>query len=189
MRYGLAIMLIAAGIAATAAGEEIRLRYSSGEYNRTYMWIQYAHPATLFTPSAEQYPLFLKSAHFGFNAEYYNVRVKVWEADGATIGSMIGSFWVTTKKWPEWTDADLSGAGIIIEQQDFLISTDDPYREFFVSFKGAAPALYPGHHFTSQDDITWHSASTDWAIECTVDTGYGIGVAPTSFGRVKALYR
>jgi hypothetical protein len=84
---------------------------------------------------------------------------------------------------------DLSASKIIVERRDFFLSTDDPYHEFFVAFRGATPRQYPGHHFGSQDDIKWVEAYCDWAIECTVDTEYGIGVPPASLGRVRALFR
>jgi hypothetical protein len=180
---------VAALSAALAAGEEVRMRYSNGEYNARFFWIQYAHPGTLFTPTAEQYPVLLKAAHFGFDAGGVEVRVKVWSAVGSTPGSVLASYYILTDPWPRWTDVDLEASKIVIEADNFFLSSDAPGREFFVTFRGATPRRYPGHHFTSQDDVTWREAYADWAIECTVDTKYGIGVAPASLGRIRALYR
>jgi hypothetical protein len=189
MRLWVTILSAAVCLAAAAGGKEVRLRYSNGEYNSRFFWIQYAHPGTLFTPSAEQYPLLLKTAHFGFDAGGAEVRVKVWSATGSTPGSVLASYNILTDPWPRWTDVDLEASKIIVTADNFFLSSDAPGREFFVVFRGATPRQYPGHHFTSQDDIKWVEAYADWAIECTVDTEYGIGVAPASLGRVRALYR
>ncbi len=176
-------------LAAVAAAEEVRMRYSTGTYNSRFFWIQNAHPGSLFTPSAEQYPVLLKTAHFGFDAGGVEVRVKVWSATGSKPGAVLASYYILTDPWPQWTDVDLEASKILVKADNFFLSTDAPGREFFVVFRGATPRQYPGHHFTSQDDVTWVEAYADWAIECTVDTKYGIGVAPASLGRVRALYR
>lgn len=189
MRHLILLVSAAALSAALAGGEEVRMRYSNGIYNERFYWIQYAHPGTLFTPTAEQYPVLLKTAHFGFEAGGAEVRVKIWSATGSTPGSVLASFGFLTLAWPAWTDVDVEASKIVIEADNFFLSSDAPGREFFVTFRGATPRRYPGHHFTSQDDVTWREAYADWAIECTVDTKYGIGVAPASLGRVRALYR
>jgi hypothetical protein len=55
--------------------------------------------------------------------------------------------------------------------------------------RGAYPQTYPGYHYWSSNDVSWARwNTTDWAIECTVDSNYTT-VAPASLGRVKALYR
>jgi hypothetical protein len=187
-RYVLATCL-AACAATLAAGLEVRMRYSNGNYNERFFWIQYAHPGTLFTPEGGEYPVLLKRAHFGFEAGGVEVRVKIWSATGSTPGTVLASYYILTDPWPRWTDVDVEASKIIIEADNFFLSADTPGREFFVTFRGATPRQYPGHHFTSQDDIKWVEAYADWAIECTVDTQYGIGVAPASLGRVRALHR
>jgi hypothetical protein len=189
MRYPTLAFGVLFCLAGVAAGEEVRMRYSTGTYNSRFFWIQYAHPGSLFTPSAEQYPVLLKTAHFGYEVGNAEVRVKVWSATGSKPGMVLASFYILTNGWPSWTDVDVEASKIVIEADNFFLSTDAPGREFFVTFRGATPRQYPGHHFTSQDDVTWVEAYADWAIECTVDTNYGIGVAPASLGRIKALYR
>lgn len=186
LTYVLAGVLAAAALAPAA---EIRMRYSDGNYNSRFYWIQYAHPGTLFTPEAGQYPVLLKTAHLGFASANDEVRLKVWSATGSTPASVLASSYFVTSAWPAWTDVDLTEYNLLLPQGNFFLSSDTLWREFFSTFMGATPRQYPGHHFTSQDDASWREAYADWAIECTVETNFGIGVAPASFGRIKALYR
>ncbi|NIT35658.1 MAG: hypothetical protein GTN49_04025 [candidate division Zixibacteria bacterium] len=189
MKYRVVALSLLVCVASLSTAAEVRIRYSNGIYNSRFFWIQYAHPGTLCTPSAGQYPVLLKTAHFGFEVGNAEVRVKIWSATGSTPGTVLASFYILTDPWPRWTDVSLEESKIIVNANNFFISSDTLWREFFVTFRGAMPRQYPGHHFTSQDDIKWVEAYADWAIECTVDTNYGIGVAPASLGRVKALYR
>jgi hypothetical protein len=144
----------------------------------------------MFTPQNTEYPVFLKTAHFGFTSASVSVQAKIWGVTGSTIGSVIASFPATTSAWPSWTNVDLTGANIVLPSDNFLISTNNPQMGPLGSpFRGALPQTYAGHHWWSNDDVTWRQwTTTDWAIECTLDTNYGVGVAPSSMGRIKALY-
>lgn len=126
----------------------------------------------------------MASGNVGFNVAYYG-------ATGSTPASLLASFPVTTKPWPTWTDVDLTTAGIVIASNNFFLSTNNPSMgPLGDSFKGhGIPGKYPGYHYWSADDKSWRTwTTTDWAIECTVETNY-TGIAPASLGRVKALYR
>jgi hypothetical protein len=188
MKRIIVLLSLTALLAAAAAAEEVRLRYSNGEYNGRCTWISTAHPGTLFTPEAGQYPLFLKTAHFGFEADGAEVEIKVWSATGSTPGSVLASFGFLTQKWPTWTDVDLKSYKIVIADENFFVSSNGRGSSTFPTFRMATPRQYPSHHFTSTDDQTWKESYSDWAIECTVETNSDIGVAPASLGRVKALY-
>jgi hypothetical protein len=144
----------------------------------------------MFTPESGQYPVFLKTAHFGFSSSGVSVQAKVWEVTGSTVGSLIASFSATTSAWPAWTDVDLTGSNIVLPSDNFLISTNNPSMGPLGSgFRGVLPQSYSGHHWWSSNDTSWSAWSTsDWAIECTIDTNYNVDVAPSSIGRIKALY-
>jgi hypothetical protein len=144
------------------------MKYTGGAYNATTSFGGTYHPGTVFKPTSGQYPVFLKKGHFGFGKGSYNVQVKVWSTTGNTPGSLLATFPVATKRWP--TNPQMGPLGD--------------------SFKGhGIPGKYPGYHYWSADDRSWRSwTTTDWAIECTVETNY-TGIAPASLGRVKALYR
>lgn len=194
MKYG--VIIVAAGLclAGPSQAAEERWRNSNGTYNSTTHFGDTWHPGTLFIPPASKYPVFLKKAHFGFqnitsNSGSVGVQVKVWSATGSTIGSVIASFPATTSRWPTWTDVDVSSGSLVFSSNNFFISTNNPQMGPLGSrFKGA-DRTYPGYHYWSSDDRSWSVwTTTDWAIECTVETNYP-SVAPVSVGRVKALYR
>lgn len=190
MKKLLVIVGVSALCAALVNAAEVRMRYSNGNYNATTSFGGSYHPGTLFVPTSGQYPVYLKTAHFGFNSGGVSVQVKVWSATGSTIGSVIASFPATTSAWPSWTDVSLTSANIVITANNFFISTNNPSMGPLGSgFRGAYPQTYPGYHYWSSDDTSWLQwTTTDWAIECTVETNY-TSVAPASLGRVKALYR
>ncbi|MEE9457418.1 MAG: hypothetical protein V3W11_09750, partial [bacterium] len=172
---------------------EVRMRYSNGNYNASTGFGGTYHPGTVFKPTSGQYPVFLKTGYFGFGTANVVVQVKVWSTTGNTPGSLIATFPVTTKRWATWTDVDLSTASIVISSANFFLSTNNPQMgPLGSSFRGSGiPGNYQGYHYWSANDTSWLSwTTTDWAIECTVETNYsGSGIAPASLGRVKALYR
>jgi hypothetical protein len=186
-------LLVALSVAASVApGEEVRLYYSRQRYNVEMGFSGAIHPGTLFTPAAEQYPVFLKRVHIYFGDRGYPVDVKVWSAAGSVVGSVLASFPVTTEMYPTWTEVDVGGAGVLVrEGNNFFVSTNDRTgRDMRPLMVCDYPGAYGGHHFISADDETWQLQTIyDLSIECTVETNYDIGVAPASLGRVKALYR
>ncbi|UCH79115.1 MAG: hypothetical protein JSU81_03975 [Candidatus Coatesbacteria bacterium] len=188
----LAAIVVAACLAEVAAGaEEVRLYYSRQRYNVEVGFSGTLHPGTLFTPTAEQYPLLLKRAHIYFGDRGYPMDVKVWSATGSVVGSVLASFALTTEMYPTWTEVDLSGAGVIIRADNFFVSTADrANRDMRPVMVCDYPGAYGGHHFISWDDVAWQLQTTyDFSIECTVETNYDVGVVPASLGRVKALFR
>jgi hypothetical protein len=189
MRDFVIALVLAVCLAGLSSAAEVRIRYSNGNYNSYTLFGGSRHPGTLFTPKYNQYPLFVKKGHFGFEAGDVAVQVKVWSATGSVVGALLASFPATTCAWPTWTDVDIEPAGIVIEADNFFLSTNNPEMEPLGSpFRGANPNNV-GHHFWSSNDINWLPWTySDWAIECTVETRY-LGVAPASLGRVKALYR
>lgn len=189
MRYFAIALAIAVCLASLATAAEVRIKYSNGNYNSYTIFGGTWHPGTLFTPKSNQYPVFVKTGHFGFDTGNVAVQVKVWSATGSVVGSVLASFPATTRAWPTWTDVDLSPAGIVVEADNFFLSTNNPSMGPLGStFRGANPTNV-GHHFWSSDDVRWLLWTyTDWAIECTVDTQH-VGVAPASLGRIRALYR
>ncbi len=167
------------------------MKYTGGAYNATTSFGGTYHPGTVFKPTSGQYPVFLKKGHFGFGRGSVGVQVKVWSTTGNTPGSLLATFPVTTSRWPTWTDVDISSASIVITANNFFLSTNNPQMgPLGDSFRGhGIPGKYPGYHYWSADDNSWRTwTTTDWAIECTVETNY-TGIAPASLGRVKALYR
>ena len=196
MRYLVVALALAVCFASLSSAAEVRMRYSDGNYRATTWFGGSGHPGTVFKPTSGQYPVFLKTAYFGFQTGSVTVQVKVWSTTGNTPGSLLATFPATTKAFGSppnvvWTDVDLTTAGIVIEADNFFLSTNNPKMEPLGSgFKGSGiPGKYPGYHYISADDISWRSwTTTDWAIECLVDTKH-VSVAPASLGRVKALYR
>ena len=191
MKYVVTIMVFAVCLAGLSQAAEERWRNSNGSYGASTSFGGTWHPGTLFIPDSGKYPVFLKKAHFGFGTASVGVQVKIWSATGSTIGSVIASFPATTVAWPTWTDVDVSGGNIVFPANNFFISTNNPQMgPLGSSFRGSGiPGNYPGYHYYSADDLRWTLwTTTDWAIECTVDTNYS-GIAPASVGRVKALYR
>ncbi len=190
MRKFVIALVLTACFADPSPAAEVRIRYSNGNYNSYTMFGGSHHPGTLFTPKANQYPVFVKTGHFGFDTGNVAVQVKVWRAAGSVVGSLLASFPATTRAWPTWTEVDLTGAHVVIVSGNFFLSTNNPQMGPLGSpFRGANPTNV-GHHFWSSDDRSWLPWTyTDWAIECTVETRYGTGVAPASMGRLKALYR
>jgi hypothetical protein len=188
MKYRILALSLLVYLAGLSSAAEVRIRYSNGNYNSYTLFGSSRHPGTLFTPKANQYPVFVKKGHFGFNTGNVAVQVKVWRATGSVVGSLLASFPATTRTWPTWTDVDVSTAGIVIKAGNFFLSTNNPQMGPLGSaFRGANPNNV-GHHWWSRDDVSWLLWTfTDWAIECTVDTRH-VGVAPASLGRVKALY-
>lgn len=189
MRELVIALVLATCLASLSPAAEVRIRYSNGNYNSYTIFGSTRHPGTLFTPKANQYPLLLKQGHFGFDTGNVAVQVKVWRASGSVVGPLLASFPATTRAWPTWTDVDLSGANVVIAAGNFFVSTNNPQMGPLGSpFRGANPTNV-GHHFWSLDDQSWALWTyTDWAIECTVETRYGSGVAPASLGRVRAMY-
>jgi hypothetical protein len=188
----MAVLLMAACLAESAAGgEEVRLFYSRQRYNVEMGFRESLHPGTLFTPTAGQYPLLLKRAHIYFGDRGYPMEVKVWSAAGSVVGSVLASFPATTEMYPTWTNVDLSGAGLVIRADNFLVSANDrASHDMKPVMVCDYPGAFAGHHFISPDDVTWELQTLfDFSIECTVETNYDVGVAPASLGRVKALYR
>ncbi len=191
MKYLVIALALAFYLASLSLAAEERWRYSNGNYNATTSFGGSYHPGTVFKPGSGQYPVFLKTAYFGFSSASVDVQVKVWTTTGDTPGSLIATFPVTTKSWPTWTDVDLSTAGIVIGSYNFFLSTNNPSMgPLGSSFRGAGiPGTYQGYHYWSATDTSWALwTTTDWAIECTVNTNYS-SIAPASLGRVKALYR
>jgi hypothetical protein len=189
MKYGVIIVVAALCLAGLSQAAEERWRNSNGIYNWTTYFGDTWHPGTVFKPTSGQYPVFLKKGYFGFRAGNVGVQVKVWSTTGNTPGSLLATFPVTTKVWPTWTDVDLSTAGIVISSANFFLSTNNPEMGPLGSTFKSANRTYPGYHYWSSDDRSWSVWPTsDWAIECTVETNYP-SVAPASVGRVKALYR
>jgi hypothetical protein len=190
MKYFVIALAIAVCFATLAGGAEERWRNSNGSYGAYTMFGGSYHPGTVFKPASGKYPVFLKTAYFGFNTPSVGVQVKVWSTTGNTPGSLLATFPVTTKAWPTWTDVDVSTASIVISADNFFLSTNNPQMGALGSpFRGAYPQTYAGYHYWSADDISWATwSTTDWAIECLVDANYS-SVAPASLGRVKALYR
>ncbi len=190
MRESVIALVLAACLAGPSSAAEVRIKYSNGNYNSYTLFGGSRHPGTLFTPKANQYPVFVKTGHFGFDAGNVTVQVKVWSAAGSVVGSLLASFPATTRAWPAWTDVDVSGANVVVDAGNFFVSTNNPQMGPLGSpFRGANPTNV-GHHWWSADDRSWLLWNyTDWAIECTVETRYGSGVAPASLGRVRALYR
>jgi hypothetical protein len=185
------LLIIVLTVAVAASAAEVRWRYSNNTYNATTSFGGTYHPGTNFVPGSSDYPVRLKTAHFGFGGSGVTVMVKVWASTGTTPGSILASFpSVTTSTYPTWTDVDLTGTPIIIPSNNFFLSTNNPAMgPLGVGFRGAMPATYTTSHFWSSNDASWSSWTTsDWAIEATVDTNYGVGVAPSSLGRVKAIY-
>jgi len=191
MKYGVLIVVAALCVAGLSQAAEERWRNSDGNYNAYTSFGGTYHPGTLFIPASNKYPVFLKTAHFGFGTGSVGVQVKIWSATGSTIGSVLASFPATTSSWPTWTNVNVSGGNIVFSANNFFISTNNPQMGPLGStFRGSGiPGKYPGYHYWSADDVSWRLwTTTDWAIECTVDTNY-TSVAPASLGRVKALYR
>ncbi len=190
MRYLAVALALALCLASLSSAAEIRMRYSNGNYSASTGFGGTYHPGTVFKPTSGQYPVFLKTGYFGFGRGSVGVQVKVWSTTGNTPGSLLATFPVTTKAWSTWTDVDLSTAGIVISSANFFLSTNNPQMgPLGSSFRGAYPQTYAGYHYWSANDTSWLSwTTTDWAIECTVETNY-TGIAPASLGRVKALYR
>ena len=195
MRYLAVALALALCLASLSSAAEVRMRYTGGLYSATTSFGGTWHPGTVFKPTSGQYPVFLKKGHFGFGRGSVSVQVKVWSTTGNTPGSLLATFPVTTKAFgnpstPTWTDVDISTAGIVISSANFFLSTNNPQMgPLGASFKGAYPQRYSGYHYWSADDNSWRTwTTTDWAIECTVETNYS-GIAPASLGRVKALYR
>jgi len=189
---GIAGLLIALGVATSlASGEDVRFYYSRQRYNVEMGFRETLHPGTLFTPTAGQYPLFLKRAHIYFGDRGYPMEVKVWSAVGSVVGSVLATFPVTTEMYPTWTDVDIGAARLVVAADNFFISTNDrgacDMRPVMVC---DFPGVYGGHHFISADDVTWQLQTIyDFSIECTAATNYGFAVAPASLGRVKTLFR
>ncbi len=190
MKYVVTITVLALCLAGLSQAAEERWRNSNGSYGAYTMFGGTYHPGTLFIPASGKYPVFLKKTHFGFNSGSVSVQVKIWSATGSTIGSVLASYPATTSAWPSWTDVDVSSSNHVFASNNFFISTNNPQMGPLGSpFRGAYPQTYPGYHYWSADDRSWRSwTTTDWAIECTVDTNYS-AIAPASLGRVKALYR
>jgi hypothetical protein len=192
MKYLVITLALAVCLASLSLAAEERWRNSNGDYGyKTYFGGTW-HPGTLFIPASGKYPVFLKTGHFGFDTANVDVQVKLWTATGSTVSTVLASFPATTKKWPTWTDVDLTTAGIVIKAENFFLSTNNPQMGPLGSaFIGSGiPGKYPGYHYWSANDVSWSLwTTTDWAVECTVDTNHGIGIAPASVGRVKALYR
>ncbi len=191
MRYFVIALALTLCVASLTLAAEERWRYSNNNYNATTSFGGSWHPGTVFKPSSGQYPVFLKTLHYGFGTANVSVEARVWATTGNTPGSLIASFPVTTKAWTAWTDVDVSSSNIVIASDNFFLSTNNPQMgPLGASFRGSGiPGNYQGYHYYSQDDKSWNSwTTTDWAIECTVNTNYS-GIAPASLGRVKALYR
>jgi opacity protein-like surface antigen len=191
MKYLVITLALAFCLASLSSAAEVRMRYSNNNYNATTSFGGTWHPGTVFKPTSSQYPVFVKTGHFGFGTANVGVQVKVWSTTGNTPGSLLATFPVTTKAWPTWTDVDLTSAGIVIGSYNFFLSTNNPQMgPLGSSFRGSGiPGNYQGYHYYSSNDTSWTLwIITDWAIECTVDTNY-VGIAPASLGRVKALYR
>ena len=191
MKYFVTILVLAVCLAGLSQAAEERWRNSNGTYNASTGFGGTYHPGTLFIPASSKYPVFLKKAHFGFNTGSVGVQVKIWSATGSTIGSVLASYPATTSRWPTWTDVDVSSGNHVFPSNNFFISTNNPQMgPLGSSFRGSGiPGNYQGYHFWSADDVSWRSwTTTDWAIECTVDTNH-TSIAPASVGRVKALYR
>jgi hypothetical protein len=185
-------LLIALGVATSvASGEEVRLYYSRQRYNVEMGFSGSLHPGTLFTPAGGQYPVFLKRAHIYFGDRGYPMEVKVWSAVGSVVGSVLASFSITTEMYPTWTDVDISPARVVVAADNFFISANDrSSRDMRPVMVCDYPGAFGGYHFVSWDDVTWQLQTVyDFSIECTVETNYGIGVAPASLGRVKTLFR
>lgn len=193
MRYLVIALALAVCLASLSSAADVRMRYSNGNYNASTFFGGSGHPGTVFKPGSGQYPVFLKTGYFGFVSANVGVQVKVWSTTGNTPGSLLATFPVTTKAWPVWTDVDLTTANITITANNFFLSTNNPQMGPLGSgFRGAGiPGQYPGYHYISQNDTSWSNwTTTDWAIECLVDTNHsGSAIAPASLGRVKALYR
>jgi hypothetical protein len=190
VKYIVLLLALAVVFATFAGAAEERWRNSNGSYGAYTSFGGTYHPGTLFIPGSGKYPVFLKKAHFGFNSGSVSVQVKIWSATGSTIGSVLASYPATTSGWPTWTDVDVSSGNHVFPSNNFFISTNNPQMgPLGSSFRGAYPQTYSGYHYWSADDQSWRAwTTTDWAIECTVDTNY-TGIAPASLGRVKALYR
>lgn len=190
MKYVVAILVLTVCLVGLSQAAEERWRNSNGSYGATTYFGGTYHPGTLFIPPSGKYPVFLQKTHFGFATGSVNVQVKIWSATGSTIGSVLASYPATTNTWPSWTDVDVSSGKHVFASNNFFISTNNPQMGALGSgFKGAYPQTYSGYHYWSADDQSWRAwTTTDWAIECTVDTNY-TGIAPASLGRVKALYR
>jgi hypothetical protein len=191
VRYMVVRLTFAMVFATFAGAAEERWRNSNGSYNATTGFGGSWHPGTLFIPPSGKYPVLLKKTHFGFGTGSVNVQVKIWSATGSTIGSVLASYPATTTAWPTWTDVDVSSGNHVFPSNNFFVSTNNPQMgPLGSSFRGSGiPGNYQGYHYYSQNDVSWVLwTTTDWAIECTVDTNY-TGIAPASLGRVKALYR
>jgi hypothetical protein len=191
MRYFVLALALALCLATLSSAAEVRMRYSNGNYNATTSFGGSWHPGTVFKPESGQYPVFLKTGHFGFGTASVGVEVKVWKTTGNTPGTLVASFPVTTSAWPVWTDVNLTSANIVVTADNFFLSTNNPQMgPLGSSYRGSGiPGNYQGYHYYSSNDTSWSSwTTTDWAIECTVETNYS-GIAPASIGRVKALYR
>ena len=104
MKYGVIIAVGVLCLASIAQAAEERWRYSNGDYNALTNFASSYHPGTLFTPDSGKYPIHLKTAHLGFFTASVPVQVKIWEAAGSTIGSVVASFPATTSAWPAWTN-------------------------------------------------------------------------------------
>jgi hypothetical protein len=191
MKYFVIALVLAFCLASLSSAAEVRMKYSDSNYNYYTSFGGTYHPGTVFKPTSGQYPVFLKTGHFGFHRSNVGVQVKVWSTTGNTPGSLLATFPVTTKAYPTWTDVNISTASIVIKADNFFLSTNNPQMgPLGVPFRGSGiPGKYQGYHYWSANDTSWLLwTTTDWAIECTVDTNY-VSVAPASLGRVKALYR
>jgi len=190
MKYIVVLALLVVVLATASLAADLRMYYSNGNYNASTSFGGTYHPGTIFKPTSGQYPVFLERAYYGFGSAGVQVQAKVWNATGSTPGSVLASFLVNTLAWPTWTEVDLTGSNLIINADYFFLSTNNPGGGALgVSYRGSMPSNYSGYHFWSSNDSSWASwTTTDWAIECLVDTGYS-SVQPASLGRVKALYR
>ena len=191
MKYLVISLALGVCLAGLSSAAEERWRNSNGNYTARTSFGGSLHPGTVFKPASGKYPpVFLKTAFFGFYTGNVGVQVKVWSTTGNTPGSLLATFPATTKAWPNWTDVNVSTASIVIKADNFFLSTNNPQMgPLGAPFMGAYPQTYPGYHYISSDDKSWRTwTTTDWAIECLVDTNY-TSVAPASLGRVKALYR
>ncbi len=191
MKYLVLVLTLITAAAVVASAAETRMYYSNGNYNASTSFGGTWHPGTLFKPTGGQYPMLLKTGWYGFGSASVSVQMKIWSATGSTVGSLLASFPATTKAWPTWTDVDFTSANVVVSADNFFLSTNNPGGGALgSSFRGSGiPGNYPGYHYYSQNDTSWVSwTTTDWAIECTVDTNYS-SVQPSSLGRVKALYR
>jgi hypothetical protein len=178
---------VAVGAAAASAATE-RLRFSNGNYNGTGAFPSY-WPATAFNADAGKYPLYAKQAHFRFRWGGYHVVVKLWDCAGATPASVVASFDATTQAYPAWTDVDMTSAHAVFDDGYFAISVKDrDAPRLSANLRVSSAGLYHGHHLYTANESRWFVDDYDYAIECTTGTRYGIGVAPASWGKMKALF-